>query len=264
MASENLKQDQDRNNVAGAVTNDANLEVRMLRVDPTTNALLVQVSGGVADGSPVSGNPILVAGEDPSGNVAYLQTAADGDLIMHQHSASTALADAVGNTMHIPVNDSDFGFLATPSVLYQFNGTTWDRVRGDTTYGLDVDVTRIGTVATKFAAESTSSDYSESASTTEQSSRVVKSSAGRLYSLSVSNENASTRYLQLFNSTSLPGDGAVPVFCPVEVPSGKQASITFFDINGKYFSTGITAAMSSTQNSLTIAGTDHLFCAYYL
>lgn len=34
------------------------------------------------------------------------------------------------------------------SALLLYNGSTWDRVRGDTTYGVDVDVTRIsGTVA---------------------------------------------------------------------------------------------------------------------
>lgn len=29
------------------------------------------------------------------------------------------------------------------TALYEFDGTNWDRVRGDSTYGLDVDVTRI-------------------------------------------------------------------------------------------------------------------------
>lgn len=32
--------------------------------------------------------------------------------------------------------------------LYQFDGTNWDRARGDTTYGLDVDVTRVGGTVT--------------------------------------------------------------------------------------------------------------------
>lgn len=40
-ASENLKLDNNDRQVSGGVSNDANLEVRNLRVDPTTNALLV-------------------------------------------------------------------------------------------------------------------------------------------------------------------------------------------------------------------------------
>lgn len=44
MPNERLKQDADRNNVAGAVTNDANQFVIQLRVDPTTNRLLVDTA----------------------------------------------------------------------------------------------------------------------------------------------------------------------------------------------------------------------------
>lgn len=56
--------------------------------------------------------------------------------------AAAALADAAANP-------------TTPTVgaaTLVFNGTTWDRARGDTTNGLDVDVTRVqGTVATNLA-----------------------------------------------------------------------------------------------------------------
>lgn len=112
----------------------------------------VTVVGKAADGAAVSGNPVLIAGEDPSGNVAQLQTATDGDLIVHAHSALTALADNVSNTMQIPVNQTDLGFLATPIVSYYYDGSTWDRVRGDSTNGMLVnlgsnnDVTVTGTV----------------------------------------------------------------------------------------------------------------------
>lgn len=46
MAAEPLKRDVNGAPVAGAVTNDSNLEVRNLRLDPTTNALIVAASGG--------------------------------------------------------------------------------------------------------------------------------------------------------------------------------------------------------------------------
>jgi hypothetical protein len=97
-----------------------------------TNTLsgATSVQGTAAAGSPVSGNPVLTGGEDPSGDVAAFQTAADGDQVVHQHSSSTALADGVSNTMHIPVNQTDLGFLGTPTAGYVFNGSTWDRQRG--------------------------------------------------------------------------------------------------------------------------------------
>jgi hypothetical protein len=52
-------------------------------------------------------------------------------------SVSTAAADAVANTSNR---------IRTAAALHVFNGTTWDRVRGDITNGIDVDVTRVGGV----------------------------------------------------------------------------------------------------------------------
>lgn len=45
MASEILARDENRITVAGAVTDDANLEIKALRVDPTTKRLLVSATG---------------------------------------------------------------------------------------------------------------------------------------------------------------------------------------------------------------------------
>jgi hypothetical protein len=49
-------------------------------------------------------------------------------------SVSTAAADAVANASNR---------MRTASAAHVFNGTTWDRMRGDITNGLDVDVTRV-------------------------------------------------------------------------------------------------------------------------
>lgn len=60
MASEILARDVNRTTVAGAVTDDANLEIKALRVDPTTKRLLVSATGiGTAitvndDGTPLT------------------------------------------------------------------------------------------------------------------------------------------------------------------------------------------------------------------
>lgn len=59
--------------------------------------------------------------------------ATDANVVDTELPAAAALADATANP-------------TTPLVgaaIELFNGTTWDRVRGDTTNGLDVDVTRL-------------------------------------------------------------------------------------------------------------------------
>ena len=50
MADEILKRDQNSAVVLGGVTDDSNQFIRMLRVDPVTNRLLVSASGGVSSG----------------------------------------------------------------------------------------------------------------------------------------------------------------------------------------------------------------------
>ncbi len=87
--------------------------------------------------------PSGAATEATLANVATQTTAAAilakfGDLI-------AAGADALANTLD-QMTVGAFG--------YFFNGTTWDRMRGDTTNGLDVDVTR-SALPTGAASEST-------------------------------------------------------------------------------------------------------------
>jgi len=111
------------------------------------------IQGELAAGAAVTGtNPVLVGGEDPSGNLTRLQTAPDGDLITHVHTDSFAFVDGVSNTERIPVNETDFGFYTTPVFPFFYNGSTWDRLRGSATDGMLVnlgsnnDVTVTGTV----------------------------------------------------------------------------------------------------------------------
>lgn len=142
--------------VAGAVTNAGTFAVQAAQsgtwtVQPgntaNTTAWLVTgtggtfpVSGVAAHGAAVSGNPVLLAGENPLGNVARLQTATDGDLIVHQHSDSVSLADNISNTVQVTINEDDAGILYTPTVGYMFDGTSWDRVRGTSADGLLVNL----------------------------------------------------------------------------------------------------------------------------
>lgn len=86
---------------------------------------------------------------------------------------------------------------------------------------------------------------------------VVKSSAGSLFELSVSNPTATPAFVKLYNKTSAPTVGTdVPVVTiPVEASSNKT---TIFGTIGKRFTTGIsiavTAGMVATDTAATVAG----------
>lgn len=74
--------------------------------------------------------------------------------------AAAALADATGN----PTAPAVAAFLEL------FNGTTWDRARGDIANGLDVDVTRVsGTVTTKETRSATATPANFTGSGASQS-----------------------------------------------------------------------------------------------
>jgi len=90
-----------------------------------------------------------------------------------------------------------------------------------------------------------------------EASRVIKASLGVLYGLSGYNANAATRYIQLFDSTTVPVDGAVPVFT-IPVATGQPYSIDF-GVYGMGFKTGIAVCSSSTGPTKTVSAADCWF-----
>lgn len=128
------------------------------------------VGGPAADGAAVSGNPVRIATTDNSGNTQNLISGSDGILSAGRRIAG---ADGASNALVAPVDEQNGAtqFRVAPFV---FNGTTWDRVRGDATdgalvnLGLNNDVTiavgqtasepvviSIGTTPTQIFAAST-------------------------------------------------------------------------------------------------------------
>lgn len=136
------------NNISGTISlpTGAATETTLSGVSSNLSGVIKSLGGAIGT------QALVIGGEDPSGNVAALQTAPDGDILAHLHSAAVVLPDGVSNTMRIPVNETDLGYLAFPMIPYLFNGTTWDRAKGDATNGLLVnlgsnnDVTVTGTV----------------------------------------------------------------------------------------------------------------------
>lgn len=94
-----------------------------------------------------------LAVKDQAGATKYVKasgagTDADAHVIEHsveEFPAAAALADAAANPTTTKVG----------AELELYNGTTWDRVRGDTTNGLDADVTRMPTGASAAQVQGT-------------------------------------------------------------------------------------------------------------
>lgn len=99
----------------------------------------------------------------------------------------------------------------------------------------------------------------------------IKASSGQIFSLSCTNLNASTRYLQLFNTAAAPTAGATPIRSfPVYGNGGFLVigSDIFGSIDagiGLFFSTGVSWGFSTTPLTYTAgAATDCIFAARWL
>ena len=99
-------------------------------------------------------------------------------------------------------------------------------------------------------------------STAEEASRVVKASAGVLYGFTAYNNNAATRYIQLYDSATLPADAVVPV---LTVPVAAQSVVSYAPgVYGRAFTAGIVIANSTTDTTKTIGSADSLFDVQYV
>lgn len=92
-------------------------------------------------------------------------------------------------------------------------------------------------------------------------SLVVLSGPGRLFGFAVYNSNGSTQFIQVHDSATLPGNGAVPVmFWPVATVS----TLSLSWLPARTFERGIVVCNSSTGPTLTIGAADCFFDAQYV
>lgn len=94
-----------------------------------------------------------------------------------------------------------------------------------------------------------------------EASKVIKASAGTLWDIVVYNNKASTQYIQLFDSATVPADTAVPV---MTFPVATLTTVGISFQQGMTFSTGIAISNSSTAATKTIGSADCFFTANYV
>lgn len=92
-------------------------------------------------------------------------------------------------------------------------------------------------------------------------SLVVKANAGNLIKVKGWNNQAGTRYIQVFDATALPANGTIPLIThQVSGTSNFEFDCGEF---GRPFTTGIVIATSTTATTLTVAAANILVDAQY-
>jgi len=92
-----------------------------------------------------------------------------------------------------------------------------------------------------------------------EASHVLKASAGTLIAVIGYNSKASAQFIQLYNTSAVPADTAVPVLT-FTVPATSNFSVDV-PVSGLPFTTGICVANSSTGPTKTLGSADCFFTA---
>lgn len=93
-----------------------------------------------------------------------------------------------------------------------------------------------------------------------EASRVVTTGPALLYGFTVTNTNASAQYIQVFDQSTLPADGAIPdeLF---KVPGSSSYPVQW--LPWRTFNVGIVMCNSSTAATKTIGSADCFFAVQF-
>lgn len=184
------------------------------------------VQGAAASGSTTAGNPVKVGAD--------------------YNSTPITLTNGQVGTLQVDAN----GYL---KVREQYQPGSEDNTNGNSAViekllaGVS---TYAPTIFTNFGANATLN---------------VKATAGNVYSIYCQNTNAAVRYIQIHNTATTPGGGAVPLLSfAIPATSSVFISHDMLVAGGVYFSTGIAFAFSTTSGTYTAgtAGEQSTFITY--
>ena len=83
-----------------------------------------------------------------------------------------------------------------------------------------------------------------------------------VYGLSVYSSNAGSQFALIFDSATLPADGAVPSVTPLDLPPKTLKGVSW-GMNGREFESGLVICNSSTDATKTIGSADTFFDVQY-
>lgn len=236
--------------------NQATANASLSSIDTKLTAPL-SVVGNVASLATDSGNPVKVGcvynstlPSPTTGQRVDAQCDQNGNGRARWVLAPQSAGDGVANTASgtgTAFNDSSTALraLMRPEV---FNSTSWDRVRSIQ----GSDGTGLGVSAVAWAPQSSANGaIVPVVSTALESCRVLKASAGNLYSLGITIQ-ATSGVVQLFNATSAPADGAVtPIWSMPVLSNGTFGGASWNWNMPLRFSTGATVCFSSATTPFT-------------
>lgn len=245
------------------------LDADDVRINPATNEKLDEVIAGLGN---ITIDTSVLATEatltDIKTSVQLLDNAISGNEIQVDVITLPGVAGDVAHDTADSGNPVKIGFKSASPTSLPTATTVGDRTNlaGSTqgeayTYGTrlqwDEDETNeLGRTTIKPISANTY-NLSWDTSTALEASSVVKASAGNAYVAHVFNNNAATRYFQVYNSTTVPADTAVPIFS-IPVATGGYIRVVFGLESGApyHFSTGISWANSTTYATKTVGGSD--------
>ena len=86
-------------------------------------------------------------------------------------------------------------------------------------------------------------------------SGILKTRPGRMTYLNLYNNNAAVRYAMLFDSATVPANGATPLVMQQMAATSSVPKELAFPLDGLLFYNGLVIVCSTTAGTLTITGT---------